>query len=56
MTSRNLICSIVRSTCQIKHVEHCFNSGSAYIISVATANSVKAKFYTEDLPSIEDVS
>ncbi|KAG1743309.1 uncharacterized protein EDB91DRAFT_1328561 [Suillus paluster] len=31
------------------------NSKNAYIISVATANSVKMKFYTEDLPSLEDL-
>ncbi|KAG0700444.1 hypothetical protein DFH29DRAFT_1055069 [Suillus ampliporus] len=30
------------------------NSKNAYIISTATANSVKMKFYTEDLPSLED--
>ncbi|KAG1797773.1 uncharacterized protein HD556DRAFT_1233065, partial [Suillus plorans] len=31
------------------------NSKNVYIISTATANSVKTKFYTEDLPSLEDV-
>lgn len=31
-----------------------FNSKNVYIISTATANSVKTKFYTEDLPSLED--
>lgn len=30
------------------------NSKNVYIISTATANSVKTKFYTEDLPSLED--
>ncbi|KAJ8593663.1 hypothetical protein M405DRAFT_579416 [Rhizopogon salebrosus TDB-379] len=30
------------------------NSKNSYIISNATANSMKAKFYTEDLPSLED--
>ncbi|KAG1898149.1 uncharacterized protein F5891DRAFT_1044725 [Suillus fuscotomentosus] len=30
------------------------NSKNIYIISTATANSVKTKFYTEDLPSLED--
>ncbi|OJA09334.1 hypothetical protein AZE42_05467 [Rhizopogon vesiculosus] len=31
-----------------------FNSKNAYIISIAVANSVKTKFYTKDLPSLED--
>lgn len=31
-----------------------FNSKNVYIISTASANSVKTKFYTEDLPSLED--
>ncbi|KAG1749300.1 hypothetical protein EDB19DRAFT_1681903 [Suillus lakei] len=30
------------------------NSKNVYIVSTATANSVKKKFYTEDLPSLED--
>lgn len=30
------------------------NSKNIYIISTATANSVKTKFYTEDLPNLED--
>lgn len=30
------------------------NSKNIYIISTATANSVKTKFYTEDLPSLEN--
>ncbi|KAG1765917.1 hypothetical protein EDD22DRAFT_1013394 [Suillus occidentalis] len=30
------------------------NSKNVYIIATATANSVKTKFYTEDLPSLED--
>ena len=29
---------------------------SAYLISIAVANNVKAKFYDEDLPALEDVS
>lgn len=29
---------------------------SAYLISIAVANKVKAKFYDEDLPILEDVS
>lgn len=30
------------------------NSKNVYILSTATANSVKTKFYTKDLPSLED--
>lgn len=29
---------------------------SVYLISTAVANSTKDKFYSEDLPSLEDVS
>lgn len=39
-----------------KHLEYYPISSSIYIISTATANSVKTKFYTEDLPNLEDVS
>jgi hypothetical protein len=39
-----------------KTVERYPIPGSVYIISTASANSVKTKFYTEDLPSLEDVS
>ena len=30
-------------------------SNSAYLISTAIANASKEKFYTDDLPSLEDV-
>ncbi|KAI0669220.1 hypothetical protein C8Q78DRAFT_1042286 [Trametes maxima] len=30
------------------------NSKNAYLISIAVANKVKAKFYSEDLPALED--
>jgi hypothetical protein len=29
--------------------------GSVYLISTTVANNVKAKFYNEDLPALEDV-
>ena len=57
MNNNKLTCAMAKSNNHFS-ISYLINNHpqSAYLISTAIANASKAKFYADDLPSLEDVS